>query len=293
MSDTPRATHSGIWVIDEEKNIKIECYVMDNKERVLSLRGAARSIGIKGNGSQALPRNLSSMWIAPYLSENLKEWLNIAKNNELPIYRANKGVQFQPFEASLFVDLCKAYVDALHDGVLKTEIQRRTAERMYIIMTAFAKVGLIAVIDEVTGYQDERDRNELQAILEKFVSEEMLPWAKRFPDEFYKQMFRLKGWEYKGKAKTSYAGKLTNDYIYNYLPKGVLNELKKKTPKNKNGNRSTRYHQFLTEDTGLPVLDHQLQQTIALMKASDTWEEFDKLFRKAMGEPVQLELGIE
>ena len=65
------------------------------------------------------------------------------------------------------------------------------------------------------------------------------------------------------------------------------------TDNDKYGNRSTRFHQFLTEDTGLPTLDHQLQQTIALMKASDTWEEFDKLFRKAMGEPVQLELSLK
>ena len=28
------------------------------------------------------------------------------------------------------------------------------------------------------------------------------------------------------------------------------------------------------------------------MKASDNWEEFDKLFHKAMGEPVQMELDI-
>ncbi len=96
-----------------------------------------------------------------------------------------------------------------------------------------------------------------------------------------------------GKAKPQYAGKLTNEYIYNYLPPGVLDELKRKTPKTKGGNKSTRYYQFLTEDTGLPTLDHQLQQTIALMKASDTWDEFDKLFRKAMGEPVQLELNLD
>ena len=126
----------------------------------------------------------------------------------------------------------------------------------------------------------------MQLILEKYVSQELLPWAKRFPDEFYKQMFRLKGWTYRGKAKPQYAGKLTNEYIYNYLPPGVLDELKQKTPKTKGGNRSTRYHQFLTEDTGLPTLDHQL------MKASDTWDEFDKLFRKAMGEPIQLELNL-
>lgn len=39
------------------------------------------------------------------------------------------------------------------------------------------------------------------------------------------------------------------------------------------------------------VMDNK--ETIALMKASDTWEEFDKLFRKAMGEPVQLELSLK
>lgn len=293
MEKTPKATHNGTWMIDEEKGIKIECYVMDNKERVLSLRGAAKGMGITGNGSQALTRNLNSMWIAPYLSDNLKDWLEKANRNELPTYYTTRGTAFQPFEASLFVDLCKAYVDAMHDNALKTKKQIAIAERMYAIMTAFAKVGLVAVIDEVTGYQDDRDRNELQVILSKYISEEVLPWAKRFPDEFYKQMFRLKGWEYKGKAKPPYAGKLTNEYIYKYLPPGVLEELRKKEPKKINGNRNNRLHQHLTQDTGLPNLDHQLQQTIALMKASDSWEEFDKLFRKAMGEPNQLELGLE
>lgn len=293
LDKEPKVTHYGIWVLDEKKDIKIECYVMDNKERVLSLRGAARTIGLVGNGSQALTRNLNAQWIAPYLSENLRDWLEKANRNELTAYKGIRGRNFLPFEASLFVDLCTAYVDAMHDGVLQTEKQKQTAQRLYAIMTAFAKTGLVAVIDEVTGYQADRDRDALQKILEAYVSAELLPWAKRFPDEFYKQMFRLRGWEYKGKAKPSYAGKLTNEYIYHYLPKGVLEELQSKTPKSRSGNRTNRFHQHLTEETGLPNLDRQLQQTIALMKASDTWEEFDHLFKKAMGEPVQLELDLD
>lgn len=281
MNENPKATHYGIWILNKDKDIKIECYVMDTKERVLSLRGAARTIGLVGNGSQALARNLNAQWIAPYLSDGLKEWLEKANRNELPIYRGIRG-KFMPFEASLFVDLCKAYVDAMHDHALQTEKQEQTARRLYAIMTAFAKTGLIAVIDEVTGYQADRDRDEMQKVLEKYISAELLPWAKRFPDEFYKQMFRLKGWEYKGKAKTPYAGKLTNKYIYEYLPKGVLEELQKETPKSDTGNRKNRFHQHLSEETGLPNLDKQLQQTIALMKASDSWEEFDHLFKKAM-----------
>lgn len=281
MNENPKATHYGIWILNKDKDIKIECYVMDTKERVLSLRGAARTIGLVGNGSQALARNLNAQWIAPYLSDGLKDWLEKANRNELPIYRGIRG-KFMPFEASLFVDLCKAYVDAMHDHALQTEKQEQTARRLYAIMTAFAKTGLIAVIDEVTGYQADRDRDEMQKVLEKYISAELLPWAKRFPDEFYKQMFRLKGWEYKGKAKTPYAGKLTNKYIYEYLPKGVLEELQKETPKSDTGNRKNRFHQHLSEETGLPNLDKQLQQTIALMKASDSWEEFDHLFKKAM-----------
>lgn len=249
---------------------------MDNGERVLSMRGAASSMGLSGGGSMALIRNLNSQWIAPYLTEDLKEWLSKANRNELPQYLTKTGGKFTPFSAENFVDLCKAYVDAKHDGVLKMESQIAVADKLYAIMTAFAKTGLTAIIDEVTGYQYEREKDELQKLLSKYISDELLPWARRFPDEFYKQMFRLKGWAYNGKNRPQYVGKLTNQYIYEQLPDGVLEELKTKTPKNK------RLHQSLTEEVGVPHLDKQLQKTIALMQASDTWEEFDRLFNKAM-----------
>lgn len=291
MDKLPRATHSGSWIIDEDSNIIVQCYVMDNGERVLSLRGASRAMGLSEKSSATLVRNLSANWIGPYLSDSLRTWLSHALRNELPDYVSDKGTKFTPFEASLFVDLCKAYVDARHDNALKSATNQQVADRLYLIMTAFAKTGLIAVIDEVTGYQDDRDRQELQRILSHYISEELMPWTKRFPDEFYKQMFRLKGWDYRGKAKSPYAGTLTNEYIYKYLPDGVLAELRQKKPRvSLKKNRKYRHHQFLTIDTGAKHLDNQLQQTIALMKASENWDEFDKLFKRAMGEPCQEKL---
>lgn len=274
MENTPKATHSGKWIIGN--GAEIECYVMDNKERVLSLRGAAKTMGLAGGGGLALTRNLNSQWISPYLTDDLRDWLEQANRNNLPRYLTKRGGQFIPFRADLFVDLCKAYIDARHDGVLKLESQIAVADKLYAIMSAFAKTGLSAIIDEVTGYQYDREKDELQKLLSKYISDELLPWAKRFPDEFYKQMFRLKGWTYTGKNKPQYVGKLTNQYIYEQLPEGVLKELKEKTPKSK------RLHQSLTETVGVPHLDKQLQKTIALMQASDTWEEFDALFNKAM-----------
>lgn len=251
---------------------------MDNKERVFSLRGAAKSMGLAGGGGIALKRNLNAAFLSPYLSDELKDWIYKANTNSLPQYLTKSGTAFQPIKSSVFVDLCKAYIDAKQDGVLKLESQITVADRMYAIMTAFAKTGLDAIIDEVTGYQYDREQDELQKLLSKYVSEELMPWAKRFPDEFYKQMFRLKGWTYTGKNRPQYVGKLTNQYIYDQLPDGVLQELKEKTPKNK------RLHQSLTESVGVPHLDKQLQKTIGLMQASDTWEEFETLFDKAMAQ---------
>jgi len=288
LEQRPKATHSGLWDIGNESGISVQCYVMDNGERVLSLRGSSRAMGLVGGGSTAMVRSLSSRWISQYLSEELRQWLSLASRNELPEYISDKGKKFTPIEASTFMDICKAYSDAMiEEGDSLSDKQLKTAERAYAIMVAFAKLGLVAIIDEVTGYQDERDRNELQKILEKYISAELIPWTKRFPDEFYKQMFRLKGWEYRGRAKSPLVGKLTNEYVYNYLPEGILEELRRKNPKNISGNRNSRHHQYLA-DTGAKHLDNLLQQEMALMKASDDWAEFDRLFKKSMGEPYQL-----
>ena len=295
MEVVKRASHSGVWKITgyDGSEIAIECYVMDDeeRERVLSLRGAGRAAGLIGAGSFAVARNLSSAWIRPYLSEELREWLTLAARNELPEYVGLRGKSFTPFKASLFVDLCKAYIDAERDGVLKTDTQLAISRRLYAIMTAFAKVGIDAIIDEITGYQEDRDRAELQKILKKYVSPVLLPWTARFPTTFYTEMFRLWGWQYKGKAKSPMVGKLTNQYVYDYLPPGVLSELQEKNPVDPTTKRRrNKHHQYLTQQTGIQHLDRHLIQTMALMAASDTREEFDRLFKKAMGEPHQLSI---
>src|SRR4051794_37179851 len=98
-------------------------------------------------------------------------------------------------------------------------------------MRGLAHVGIIALVDEATGYQYDRARMALEEILEQFISKELLKWAKMFPDEFYHEMFRLKGWEYPqvSTKRPLQAGKLTNDVVYKRLAPGVLEELKRVT----------------------------------------------------------------
>ena len=59
-----KVTHKGDWKISDD--IIIECYVTDDKRRLLSLRGTARAMDLKGGGSGALLRNLKAGWIQPF-----------------------------------------------------------------------------------------------------------------------------------------------------------------------------------------------------------------------------------
>ena len=146
-----------------------------------------------------------------------------------------------------------------------------------MVIRAFAKVGIIALIDEATGYQAERvrkDELELQRILAAYISPELMPWAKKFPDEFYEQLFRLRGWQYKpiSVRKPRIVGKITSQIVYEKLPPGVLEEMREKNPADEEGRRKRKHHQFLTEDIGHPHLKDHLLQVIMLMRVSPKLE---------------------
>ncbi len=133
------------------------------------------------------------------------------------------------------------------------------------------------MVDEATGYQDERARNALAVILERFIADEIRPWVKTFPDDFYRHMYRLKGWEYppdKGVSKPWQVGKLTNEVVYSRLAPGVLEELRRITPRNSRGALKTHYHRRLTADIGHPKLREHLGGVVFVMRLCQTWDEF-------------------
>ena len=158
-------------------------------------------------------------------------------------------------------------------------------------------MGIIALVDEATGYQYDRERDELQKILRAYISEELLPWQKRFPDVFYRELFRLNGWDFTIKdirKRPGIIGKWTNKIIYEQLPTGVLDELKNKTPKSEGGNYIARFHQSLTTDVGEPNLEKQINKVITLFQVSDNmaqfWSNFQKMIDRQSG---QLQIPFE
>lgn len=263
-----------------------------DKRRLLSLKGAGRALELKGAGSTAISRNLKTKWLQPYLSDEIKKWVNKVDSKQLERIEGFTGKGIIPLDAELFVDICKAYVNAQRDNLFfdkKGNVQQKwikqdyIANKLFMIMSAFAKVGIVALIDEITGYQEDRDRDELHKLLEVYLSEERLQYAKMFPDEFYKQLYRLKNWQYPtGTKRTPLVGKLTNQLVYERLPKGVLEKLREKNPVTEETQRRRWKHfQFLSENIGQPDLRDHLLQLIAIMRASANWKIFDRLFKRA------------
>jgi hypothetical protein len=163
-------------------------------------------------------------------------------------------------EATNLIDICELLLRARDRGNILTPTQEKYAVAADIVIRSFAKVGIIAVIDEVTGYQGIRPQQALQAYLEKLIRKELAAWAKKFPDEFYENIYKLKGWPWQGMSKNRYSvvAYYTTDLVYQRLAPGLLEELLKKSPPNEKGRRPNKLHQWLTEDIGNPMLAQHL-----------------------------------
>lgn len=295
--DLPRATHTGQIVIAGRT---INCAVLETGKRLLTQESFLTAIGraakAKGKtGSFAvdgLPPFLAAESLSPFISEELRQ-------STTPIFcRNEKGIRLAGYDAMLLPMVCEVYLK-LRDhfrsqGKEPPKTQAHIIEACDLLMRGLAHVGIIALVDEATGYQEKRARDELSKILEAYIVEELRPWIKTFPDEFFKQIYRLHGWPYRiGSAKRpSYVGQLINKYIYEQLPPPVLPELRKVNPVTDKGYRRHKHFQYLTADTGNIHLDRQITAVTTILKVSDDRKDFEENFKKAFGKPYQQRLPL-
>ena len=175
--------------------IEIPCYVLDDGTRILSGRKMQEALKIvdvedgKQTAGTRLNRYLEQKTLEPFIYKGREQ------DHFKPIICYRGTQKINGYEATLLADLCDAFLEARKHISLSPR-QTIIAEQCEVLIRAFAKVGITALVDEATGYQYEREKDELQQILRKYISEELLPWQKRFPDIFYKELFRLNGWDY-------------------------------------------------------------------------------------------------
>ena len=279
-------------------DIEIDCYVLEDETRVLSQGSFLRGIGrartpVKARESDVdnLPAFLAAKNLSPFISKDL-----LTSTTPLVFQAPSRGPVAHGYRAELLPQVCEVYLKARDAGVLLPS-QRHIAERAEVLIRGLAVVGVIALVDEATGYQRIREERALATILEKFIAKELQPWKKTFPYEFYEQIFRLKGWTGpNGVKRPSVIGRYTNDIVYARVAPGVLDELRRLNPSVPGGGRKWRHHQWFTPEPGYIKLNQHLAAVIALMRASSNWEQFQRILKRAfpqLRDQIEFNFGDE
>jgi hypothetical protein len=280
----PRATHGSADRPLIIGGVEIPCFVLEDGTRVIALNGMLRSLdmssGGPGRGPRAhegadrLARFAVTNAINPFISNDLMSRIQ----NPLKFRKPTGGSTTNGYEATILVDLCDAILAARSAGSMTTR-QKHIAARAEILMRGFARLGIIALVDECTGYQEDRDRDALHKLLSLYLTGERLAWAKTFPDEYYENLYRLRGWTWpmKGTKRPQLVGYLTNRLVYDRLPPTVLEELQRRNPlSEETGRRRWKHFQFLSEDFGQKDLRNHMLQLLTAMRLSPDWETFMK-----------------
>ena len=239
-------------------------------------KALGRPEGGASDGAENLPSFVGIKALKPFISNELAARIS----EPIVVHIPRGGNPAKCIPAEILPEICDVWLKARESGALSAA-QLMTAKLAEMINSGLAILGIIGLIDEATGYQSIRKKDALQKILDAYLLKELAAWAKRFPDEFYEEMFRLRGWNWSTLKKPSYIGKLTNDVIYDRIAPGLLEELQQRNPKTEKGYRKGKHHQLLTDEVGHPALAQHLHAVIGLMRASSNWDGFYRLLQRA------------
>ena len=278
----PRASHDG------DLNLAgriIKAAVLPNGQRLLTQGTLLVAIGRSrtpkaGTGGYTtvddLPFFLQAEQLQPFISEELRV-------STTPIFfRLKNGQKAVGYDAKLLPMVCEVYLklrDACVEKGRKIPGQyKHIVKACDMLMRGLANVGIVALVDEATGYQEVRDRQALQEVLKHYIDGKLYEWTLTFPTEFFKGICRLKKWPWNNGKMPSVTGKYINDLVYSRLTDGVLAELRRVNPPTDKGYRKYRHHQFFTRDIGHPELRRLVHQLIGMQDAFNDgeWDKFKR-----------------
>jgi hypothetical protein len=270
-------------------DMELSCAVLQNKTRIITqasfLRVLGRSRSPKaGTGVfstvDELPFFLQAEALRPFISDEL-----LVSTNPI-FYRTLSGGRGVGYNALLLRQVAEVYLK-FRDNELATkgtvsQRYKHIVQAADILIRGLADVGIVALVDQNTGYERDRAKTDLEEILKRFVGDELRPWIKTFPDEYYEQMFRLRGLEFPKDSvkRPQYFGHLTKDIIYRRLAPGLWERLNEVIPRRPDGRLTVPAHRKLTENIGYRELLKLMGSVVTLMSLSDGWSEFMALLDK-------------
>jgi hypothetical protein len=254
-------------------NLEIECHVLSDFRRVFTQREVVRVLS-NGRDSGNLQRYLQRN---PLFDEGYLDTRAFK-------FRIGPTVEALGYEAEHLVDICDKYIEAKHQEKLKPS-QFKLVRQAEIVMRACAKTGIIALIDEATGFQKVRAQHALQLKLQAFIADELQDWARMFPDEFWYELARLEGVKYSPRHRPLRWGRYIMMFVYDAVDEEVGKVLREKNP---NPRFLKNHHQWLKQH-GREKVNNQIQRVITIMKLCKNMDEFrDKFSQVFKRAPTKL-----
>lgn len=273
-------------------DIEIQCYVLEDETRVLNLRSLQSGIGMSEGGGKGGARKIPAL-----MARLAEKGINIMQLD----VRANDPIKFitpsgkiaDGYDARILPDICAVLIEADRKQLLDKRYAH-VAERAGTLQHGFATMGIIWLVDKVTGYDDFKKARDFGRIIEAFVAKDMRPYVSKFPPEYYQEICRLRKIPYDPNSvrRPSYFGHLTNNITYHRLAPGVWKELKNKS-KTSTTVVKPHLHRFLTDDVGDPRLRDVISKNVAVMQLSDDWFDFIRKLDRVLPTHQQLQLPFD
>ncbi len=268
-------------------DVEIPCYVLADGTRVFSGRGIQKAIGSTASSGTWLNKFITNSPITKYLKTGVLDQMN----NPIKFKRSDAGGSQSVtygYEVTILIDICDSILEAKKTG---KNIDEKIVHNAELIIRSVAKVGIIALVDEVTGYNKDKNRakDELQKFLQQFMRDDAAVLVKRFEDSFFEMIYKMRGWTWNYVHRhPGIVGVWINDIVYERIAPLVLSDLRKKNPKTEKGTRKNKHHQFLTDEVGVPKLLNHLAAVEALGRASNyNWHTFMNMVDTAFPKQYQ------
>lgn len=302
MPDMPRVLegYSSFLLLG---GVKLPCAVIEGPngiQRVLSENGITNAIlGTRSGASKRLkkvaeqegapiPLFAAPRQLKPFISKELLD------GPLAPIDYVDGERVIRAYDSTVLVAVCSLWLKAREKGTLQAQ-QLPKAQNAESLTLALADTGVVGLIDEATGYQDERAKDALAKIFTTFLAKERQKWALTFPVDFYREIYRLRGWKFEpwNTKRPSVIAAWTDDFVYDRLAPGLTEELRNKNPIVDTGRRSHKHFQWLNPERGHPKLKEHIAGVIALLRSADDWGSFKRGLDRAypkFGDTIQMAL---
>ena len=253
--------------------IELNCYVLDDEKntRIISAKTVFDAFDRPRRGRRARDPVVDGIQLPSFIGgNNLKPFINqglLDVIQKIEFYDGDTVVS--GYDAIILPRLCELYVNAR--SVLTVQ-QKPLADQADILRSSFAEVGIVALIDEATGFQYDRKYDALRVLLEMFLNDKIKPWTKQFPDRFFEELDRLYGnQKMKAQQRPQYYGKFINKYVYEPLENGLIED--ELQPRYIADDKKHRKHQHLT-DFGTGQLRLQIGRIMGLMEVAPSMKWF-------------------